>query len=221
MTDLSTPILYSFRRCPYAMRARMGIWASGMQVELREVALRNKPDEMIAISPKATVPVLCKSRDFILEESLDVMKWALSENDPMGWRRGADSAKIDGLIAQCDGPFKHHLDRYKYAVRYVDVDAEEFSMMHRARACEILANWNEILSAHPFLLGDKESMADIAIFPFVRQFAHADKVWFDAQPWPALQKWLAQYLDGDLFAAIMTKYTPWKMGDAPIYFGQF
>lgn len=203
------PTLYSFRRCPYAMRARMALWISGTACELREVKLANKPAEMLAASPKGTVPVLALPDGTVIDESLAIMRWALGRNDPEGWLAGDDAA----LIAQLDGPFKHHLDRYKYYTRY-DTDPLE----HRAAAIDILAEWDACLSTQPYLCGSTRTLADMASFAFVRQFANHDREWFDAQPIAHLHKWLAGHLASPIFAAIMEKFTPWQAGDTPVIF---
>jgi len=198
---MSSPILYSFRRCPYAMRARMAIAVSGEQVQLREIVLRDKPDEMIEASPKATVPVLVND-DEIVDESLAVMRWALGRNDPEAWLKNADFS----LIEENDGPFKHHLDRYKYSTRYEDVDAQE----HRSKGMEFLQKLETRLNASPYLAGQSRGLADIAIFPFVRQFRIADKEWFDQSEIPKVQLWLKQLMESDIFLSVMKKYPTWK-----------
>ena len=218
MQVTETPILYSFRRCPYAMRGRMGLWSAGIDVELREVKLANKPPELIEASPKATVPV----RDFrdgsVIDESIAIMRWALHQNDPEGWLSGDDEA----LIARNDGPFKHHLDRYKYPTRYPNEsggDEKAFRLHHREAGYEILRDLDARLAAQAQLCGDERTLADIALFPFIRQFANTDRAWFDAQPNPHLQRWLAGHLESDLFKNIMPKFVPWKAGDEVIKFG--
>lgn len=209
----SLPILWSFRRCPYAMRARLAIAASGIACELREIVLRNKPHAFLAASPKGTVPVVQLPDGRVIDESLDVMVWALSQNDPEGWLDG-DKHTGDALIARNDGAFKHHLDRYKYATRYEDAEAED----HRAAGFVILRDLDQRLSAHPHLLGEAECLADIAIFPFVRQFAHTDFAWFQAQDIPHLRAWLDRHLSHARFAQIMEKFSPWTNGDTPLVF---
>lgn len=194
-------VLYSFRRCPYAMRARMALKVSGARYEHREVVLRDKPAEMVEVSPKATVPVLVATDGVVIDESLDIMRWALGRNDPEGWLERDDQAFIEAN----DGPFKHHLDRYKYATRYDGVDPDD----HRAAALELLRNLEQRLANWRYLCGDRRGLADIAIFPFVRQFANTDRAWFDAQDIPALQQWLARLTGSELFVAIMTKHEPW------------
>ena len=195
------PILYSFRRCPYAMRARMAIAVSGTQVRLREVLLKDKPDEMLAASAKGTVPVLVDG-EAVIDESLEVMMWALKRNDPEGWL----SRKDDALIAENDGPFKHHLDRYKYSTRYEDADAEE----HRAAGFAFLQKLDARLADSDYLHGAARGFTDIAIFPFVRQFRIADKEWFDAAPIPNVQRWLNALMGSALFKSVMEKYPLWK-----------
>ena len=203
-----TAILYSFRRCPYAMRARMALIISGQQVELREVVLRDKPDAMLALSPKGTVPVLALPGGAVIDESLDIMHWALREYDPERWLDGDDAA----LIATNDGPFKHHLDRYKYAGRYGSDPLE-----HRAGAMELLGALEGRLGNVGFLCGPGRTLADIALFPFVRQFARTEPEWFDAQPLPRVQAWLRVLVGSELFARVMTRRPAWQPGDAAVW----
>lgn len=205
MTGL--PVLYSFRRCPYAMRARMALLVSETPVWLREVVLRDKPEEMIAASPKATVPVLVLPDGQVIDESLAIMRWALDRNDPQDWRQGSEVEAA--LIAEADGPFKHHLDRYKYPVRYDKVDPLE----HRAGGRAFLEKLDGLIRRSGQLLGERATLADHAIFPFVRQFANNDRDWFDRLPLPALQQWLAGHLASPLFATAMQKYPQWHSGD--------
>lgn len=208
MTTL--PILYSFRRCPYAMRARMAVAVSGVTVELREVVLRDKPPEMLEASPKGTVPVLLLPDGGVLEESLDIMRWALSQGDPEGWLAHDDQ----NLVSASDGPFKQALDRYKYPHRYDLIDGSA----HRDAALMHLDALDTLLAAAPYLGGAGPAFTDIALFPFVRQFAATDTEWFAALPLPALQRWLSALIESDLFATIMTRYPQWKEGDAPVQF---
>jgi glutathione S-transferase len=198
---MAEPVLYSFRRCPYAMRARMALRISGASYEHREVVLRDKPPEMLEVSPKGTVPVLVAGPGEVIEESRDIMRWALSRSDPEGWLERDDPA----LVETNDGPFKHHLDRYKYATRYDAVDPAQ----HRDAALDILRKLDERLSRSAYLCGDTRGFVDIAIFPFIRQFANANRDWFDAQPLPHLQTWLAGLIVSDLFAGIMAKHPQW------------
>ena len=198
---MAEPILYSFRRCPYAMRARMALRIGGASYEHREVVLRDKPAEMLEVSPKGTVPVLVAGPGEVIEESRDIMRWALVRSDPEGWLKRDDPE----LVETNDGPFKHHLDRYKYATRYDDVDPAQ----HRRAALEILCTLDERLSRSAYLRGETRGFADIAIFPFIRQFANADREWFDGQALPHLQTWLAGLIDSDLIAGIMAKHPQW------------
>jgi glutathione S-transferase len=186
------------------MRARMAIAISGAQVEHREIILRNKPAEMLVASPKGTVLVLSDGR--VVDESLDVMRWALALNDPEGWLVSAD----DPLIAANDGPFKQALDRYKYPHRY-DLPDE---IAQREAAMEHLRVLDERLAAAPYLSGSQRGFCDIALFPFVRQFANTDRDWFDPLPLPSLQRWLAQMLASPLFELIMVKHPLWASASA-------
>lgn len=220
------PLLYSFRRCPYAMRARLALSAAGIKVELREIVLRNKPAHMLAISPKGTVPVLLLPDHTVVEESLDIVFWALEHDDPQQLLpvEPAGLAEAKSLIAINDTAFKHGLDRYKYPPRYTEehgeLSPEQFAAKHRDAAAQaLLVDLNERLSGQEYLLGERRSVADIAIAPFVRQYAHTHIEWFKAQPWPHLQRWLQQFLDSEAFAAIMPKYAVWQPGDEPIFMG--
>jgi glutathione S-transferase len=208
---VSLPVLYSFRRCPYAMRARLALWAAGVTVELREVKLAAKPPALVAASPKATVPVLVLSDGQVIDQSLDIMRWALAQSDPEGWLAGDDAA----LIATNDGVFKHHLDRAKYPGRYDEDGVTD----HRAAALALLAPLEERLADAPFLCGETRTLTDIALVPFIRQFAAIDPAWFAAQGLPRLQIWLDTLLASELFAAVMPKFAPWQEGDAPVLFG--
>ena len=203
------PILYSFRRCPYAIRARLAIQASGIQVELREILLRDKPPEMVQISPKATVPVLQLPSGEVIDESRQIIDWALDQHDPNNWAL-ADQPELyqqaQQLIDCNDGEFKDLLDRYKYAVRFPEQPAEHY----RDQAMLILSRLEQQLGAAGFLLDDRQTLADVALYPFVRQFAFVDKVWFDQQPLPALQGWLQRFLTSEWFASVMVKLPPWK-----------
>ncbi len=205
------PVLYSFRRCPYAMRARLALQASGIAHEHREVVLKNKPQHMLALSPKGTVPVLWLPESLggrVLEQSLDIMLWALHQHDPLGWLPAADAGMTDALalIAHNDGPFKQQLDRYKYPNR----SGLESGQTDRDLAAVWLRGLDAHLTAQPFLTGERFGLADAALAPFVRQFAHTDPVWFAAQPWPALAQWLAGFEASELFGAIMHKHSPWQ-----------
>jgi glutathione S-transferase len=195
------PILYSYRRCPYAMRARMAIWAANIQVEVREISLREKPAHLLQISPKGTVPVLQLPDGTVLEQSLDIMQWALSQSDPQGWLN-ADPEAINALITINDGDFKKALDRYKYPDRYPE-HAQQF---YREQGEQFLQRLEAALEQHDYLLGEKPSMADVAIFPFIRQFAAVDAEWFASSPYPKLRVWLERWLESPLFAQVMQKF---------------
>ncbi|WP_411891358.1 glutathione S-transferase [Yoonia sp. SDW83-1] len=205
------PILWSFRRCPYAMRARLAIRSSGIQVALREILLRDKPARFLATSPKATVPVLDTGQE-VLEESRDIMIWALSRSDPDGWLDMPPEGHT--LIDMCDGPFKTALDHTKYAVRFPDLDEAE----EREKAMIFLRTLNDRLSDTRFLMGPRRTLADMAILPFVRQFANTDRVWFDGCGLGPLTAWLDDFLESDAFAAIMRKYPPWQEGQDRVLF---
>ncbi len=193
------PTLYTFRRCPYAIRARLAIAVSGVVVTHREVELRNKPAAMLAISPKATVPVLQLANGAVIDESLDIMRWALRQNDPENWL--VDDERHAALIEQNDTSFKRNLDHYKYPNRFPEMPVENY----RA-ACEIFLDiLNARLATSAFLLGDKFSFADAAVVPFIRQFAHVDKDWFYQSRHHHVIKWLQQILASTLFVEVMKK----------------
>jgi glutathione S-transferase len=209
MTSAPDPVLYSFRRCPYAMRARLALAVSGTRCELREVKLGAKPLSMLDASPKGTVPVLVLPNGGVIDESLEIMRWALERSDPEAWLARDDAA----LIAMNDGPFKHDLDRYKYPERH-DSDPIE----HRDRGLAFLRELDQRISPGGQLCGSDPGLADAVIMPFVRQFAAVDQAWFGAQPLPYLQTWLGAHLNSDLFAAIMVRVAPWSPGDRPVIF---
>lgn len=220
-TDLSDgglPVLYSFRRCPYAMRARMAIAVSGQPCDLREVVLRDKPAELLAASPKGTVPVLVDVDGRVIEQSLDIMLWALRRHDPQNWLRPANATldQMLALIAACDGDFKRDLDGYKYPERQPVAAAD--AKAHRTRSALFLLQLDALLQTRRCLHGDTPALSDIAIAPFVRQFAHVDKAWFDAQPWAALREWLEAQLAASLFEQVMMKCPPWRAGNAAVLF---
>jgi glutathione S-transferase len=212
------PVLYSFRRCPYAMRARLALAVSGEPYELREVVLRDKPAELLAASPKGTVPVLVLPDGLVIDQSLDVMLWALRRKDPESWLSPPGGSLDDmlALVAVNDGEFKRHLDRYKYPHRYPEEsagDVQVFAQLHRAQGAAWLAKLDGML-VDGWLFGPRVSLADMALLPFVRQFAHTDAAWFAAQPWPKLQAWLAEFEAGALYAGVMDKHAPWRAGPA-------
>lgn len=203
--DSDLPILYSFRRCPYAMRARLGIQSAGEPVTLREVVLRDKPQAFLEVSPDGTVPLLVADGQ-VISESLDIMLWALRRCDPEGWL--SMPAEGHDLIARFDGAFKTALDRTKYATRYPDGDAEA----ERRAAMAMLAELEPRLD--PWLFGARPCLVDMAILPFVRQFAMIDKARFNGAATPAVRCWLDEFLGSDRFVAIMPKLLPWQPGDA-------
>ncbi|WP_421702173.1 glutathione S-transferase [Aliiroseovarius sp.] len=201
-----TPVLYSFRRCPYAIRARLALASAGVTVELREVVLRDKPPAFLEASPSATVPCLVAGE--VLDESLDIMLWALAQNDP----EGLLAEPAPELIAEFDGPFKRVLDLTKYAVRYPDSDPEQT----RAEAMEVLGTLEVQLSGG-WLFGGRPHLPDLAILPFVRQFAMIDKPRFDTEATPRVSAWLETFLASDRLAKVMQKRPAWQSGDAPVF----
>jgi len=215
------PILYSFRRCPYAMRARIALLLMDIPVELREVELKNKPEEMLKLSPKGTVPVLQLTDGSILEESLDVVRWALEINakreaplQVLGEYWLSDFTEDLALIKECDEIFTPILNRYKYHVGYPEHSQEYY----RDQATEFLKGWDTRLTEHAFLLGESASLADIAIFPFVRQFALVDDKWFWASVHKQIIRWLDSWLESKAFTTCMTKYSPWQPASEGEYF---
>ena len=229
MTQPDLPVLYSFRRCPYAMRARIALYYSGVVCELREVVLKSKPAALLAASPKATVPVLLLNSGAdkykLIEESIEIIEWALNQSDPDDWLDQGQQAITHDLIKRCDGEFKHWLDRYKYADRYPE-HTEDF---YFEKAQAFLAELESLLvTSQPhserneyFVQTSKVSILDIAIFPFVRQFAFVDKNKFDSIDLPKLKTWLAYFLESELFLSVMSKYPMWvEGGSEQLVFGQ-
>jgi len=216
-SDLILPVLYSFRRCPYAMRARMALKVSGVAVHLREVVLRDKPQALLECSAKGTVPVLVLANGTVIDESRDIMQWSLRRNDPGQWlpRENEERyALMKQLLNSNDFEFKNNLDRYKYSDRYPEKTIEYY----RAQGEQFLAMLEGRLNSHQFLMGDKISMADIGIFPFIRQFANVDRIWFDQSPYPQLQAWLEHFIHSEIFNAVMEKYPPWVENFEPVVF---
>ena len=201
------PILYSFRRCPYAMRARLALLASGIQCELREVVLRNKPAEFLTTSPKATVPVLVTPNGEVIEQSWDIMMWALRQHDPAHWLPSDANVFERGmqLLHRCDGEFKQQLDRYKYPQRH----GLEDGTAARDEAMFFLANLESLLTQQRYLFNSSIGIFDAAILPFVRQFAHVNIDWFAAQPLPSVQAWLSAFENSTDFKRAMTVYPAW------------
>ncbi|WP_188696096.1 glutathione S-transferase [Silvimonas amylolytica] len=199
------PTLYTFRRCPYAIRARLALAASQTPVLHHEVSLRDKPAAMLAISPKGTVPVLHLVDGTVLEQSLEIMVWALKHNDPQGWLEGSgwdDEARQ--LVATNDGEFKRNLDRYKYPERFPERDQAG----HRQQGEVFLQTLDNHLAGQAWLAGARAGLVDMAILPFVRQFAHVDKDWFAEAPYPHVRSWLERFLESELFAGVMEKRSP-------------
>lgn len=210
------PVLYSFRRCPFALRARMAVCYSGIRVELREVLLRDLPEELLACSPKGTVPVMVLPDGRVLEESLDIMLWALARHDPDGWWPGDAILQATMLdwIGRNDTLFKPDLDRYKYAVRYPEHPPSHY----RAQGEHFLLGLERQLQLTPWLCLAQPGLADHALFPFVRQFAQVDAGWFAAAPYPRVRAWLARLTGSQWFAVAMRKYPRWVPGNASAYF---
>ncbi len=206
------PILYSFRRCPYAMRARLGIYYSGIEVELREVVLRDKPASMIGYSPKGTVPVLIQTDGTVIDESIDIVRWALDVSDPhkMVTTFSEDQLPaINSLIDENDSEFKGWLDRYKYADRHPDFPVSYY----REKGELFVKKLETLLQQSNYLFSSSISIADIAIAPFIRQFAHVDKTWFDNSGYPEVRTWLTAIIESVAFKHIFKKYPQWKSGD--------
>lgn len=207
---MSLPILYSFRRCPYAIRARMAILLSDLQVIIREVKLSDKPESLLVANPKGTVPVLVNGKD-VISESIDIMLWAFAQGKkPVGQQKSSME-----LIKQCDQIFKPFLDRYKYPVRF-GLGKEDNNA--RTKGLQILIQWNHLLSKSQFLLSDQPSLADMAIFPFVRQFINVNPSWFLQQNLEALATWLDYWLNSSVFSDCMKKYAVWYIDQKPQLF---
>lgn len=209
------PILYSFRRCPYAMRARLAIKASGLIVEIREVELKNKPKEFLNISPKATVPIVCISSKQIIEESLDIMEWALKINDPLKLLKNEKLNRIEihSILNKLENEFKQNLDRYKYSSRF-DLPNPK---LYRDKNLQTLNEFNNLLQNNKGICSSHLSLLDYAVFPFIRQFRNVNSVWFDSLELKFLQTWLYELIDSDEFSSIMKKYEIWKPNQKPIY----
>ena len=207
MSLLPRPILYSFRRCPYAMRARLAISISEVEVEMREVILSDKPKELLDCSPKATVPVLQLADKTVIDESLDIMFWALNQFDSENWLVVNDIDKLETkkLISFNDSEFKQHLDKYKYASRFPEMKMEAY----RKQGEDFINELEGRLNKTKYLIGESVSLADIAIFPFVRQFAYVDIEWFDSSKYTKLKIWLRTFLNSSLFESIMKKHPVW------------
>ena len=209
------PILYSFRRCPYAIRARLALCQAGVSVELREVDLKHKPAALLAVSPAATVPVLEPGDGTVLVQSVDIMHWALRHNDPDGWLTRGDADMQQQWVDTNDREFKQALDRYKYANRHPQRTQADYR--EDAVAC-LIAPLEAALAGQDHLGGELPCWADAAIFPFVRQFAGVDPAWWHTAPWPATRRWLEHWQQGSLFAMCMHKVTVWAPSSSPVLF---
>ncbi len=230
---MTLPVLYSLRNCPYAMRSRLAIFRSKQAVELRDVVLTDKPPQMIAASSKATVPILVLASSKVIDESLDVMLWALGESDPNNLLRTDSSTNesvssnqtmgaikledIRNLVALFDREFIPCLDAYKCAKRY-----HESNLQECRQACEVyIQQLEQRLSSHAYLIDDEESMADIALLPFIRKFAKVERQWYQQSPYLNLRRWLNRYLQSAMFNKVMAKYPLWSLGQPVIKFGDF
>ena len=215
---MSHPVLYSLRQCPYAMRARIGVLLANQSVVLRDIVMTNIPTEMLTASPKGTVPVLVLSDSSVIEESLNIMLWALKQNDPDNLLYRHERDALDNmltLIQRCDNEFVDALKKYKAASRYHDTNIQPCRQQ-----CEIFINdIEENLTKHHFIMGDSASLVDYAILPFIRQFSNVDKKWYKQAPYPKLQQWLENHYQNPIFAKAMTKYPQWLDSNEIVIFG--
>jgi len=212
---MSHPILYSFRRCPYCMRAHMALKQTGIKIELREVKLSDMPEEALSISPEATVPILALPDGTVFTESWDIVKWSLAQNDSEMWLGNNNEHSLDAeiLIETNDFSFKKELDHYKYADRF-----PEHSEEHYRKACEaFIEELEDMLIDNNFLLAGQLSLADIGVFPFIRQFSLVNKEWFDSAPYPKVRKWLDNLISTELFQHVFQKHELWQADDIAIY----
>ncbi len=209
------PVLYSFRRCPYCMRAHMALKYAGIKVELREVDLNDLPPQVLMISSEATVPVLVLPDETVFTESWEILKWALEQNDPDYWfgenKKYALDAEI--LIESNDFSFKNDLDHYKYADRFPEQSEEHY----RERCEEFIEELEDMLCENKYLLTNHLTLADIGVFPFVRQFSLVDKEWFDQSSYPNVRRWLEVLIDSELFQQVFQKHDLWKEGASAVY----
>ncbi|MDD1793301.1 glutathione S-transferase [Enterovibrio sp. ZSDZ42] len=215
---MTVPILYSLRQCPYAMRSRLAILHAGQAVILRDIDMNNKPDDMLAISPKGTVPVLDLGDGTVIDESLDVMIWALTQSDPNNLLYSHDSEQLPAmreLIQRHDVEFVGALQRYRAASRYHDNNKTEC----RDKCCEWLAPIEQKLSEHAYIMGEQPSLVDYAMLPFIRQFSRVDKRWYAQAPFPRLRAWLINHYNDPTFSKVMVSHPKWKKNDEPILFG--
>ncbi|MCW8833446.1 MAG: glutathione S-transferase [Colwellia sp.] len=218
LNNNALPILYSLRNCPYAMRARIAIYYSQQPIILRDVVLNNKPEAMLKASPKGTVPVLVLSEQKVIEESLEVMLWALGSNDPDNFLQSHNDEALTQMltvIARFDHDFKACLEAYKCAKRYHEGDL----IQHR-QACEVhIQDLEQRLTQHQFLMSSTPSLMDIALLPFIRQFARVERQWYLQSPYPRLRKWLNNYLQSPMFTKVMAKFPLWSPGHEAVIFG--
>ena len=215
MTEpIQYPVLYSFRRCPYAMRARLAIAYAGITVELREVVLRDKPLELLTASPKGTVPVLVLPDGQVIDESLEIMLWAIQQNDPANWTGIWQNSSVQRLIQTNDTEFKYYLDRYKYADRYAEHPPEYY----RQQAEVFLSQLEQYLKQSQYLFGSTFNLAHAAIAPFIRQFAAVNADWFATSHYPALRQWLQAFVNSALFQSVMRQYQPWHNNSGLVLF---
>ena len=212
---MTLPVLYSFKRCPYAMRARMALKLANIQCELREVRLSNKPEHMLKVSPKGTVPILILE-DEVIDESIDIINWVLDNSNLFKDNINLKQIGLtENIITTFDNKFKHHLDRYKYSIRYENVDEE----LHRTECLKILKDIENKICDGDWFFGDKLNKLDISILPFIRQYRIANPKWFDSQQGIfRVQKLLNNFLDSKLLKDVMYKYEEWETSDKPIYF---
>ena len=212
---MSYPILFSFKRCPYAMRARMALYLAEIKCEIREIRLSNKPQQMLEVSPKGTVPILILE-DKVIDESCDIVNWVILESNIFNDNLASDQIDLtESLIKRFDDEFKYHLDRYKYATRYENTDSE----FHRAKCLEVLIDLETIISKGKWMFGEKLNKLDISILPFIRQFRIANSEWFDSlEEISRIKNILKNYLDSEEFKKVMFKYDEWQLGAEPTYF---
>ena len=217
---MNIPILYTFRRCPFAIRARSALYFSKTKFEIREVLLSKKPPQMIEASQKGTVPILVL-KDLVFDESFDIVVWSLNNNDELNLLNPYKENKKNTirLISKIDNEFKYHLDRYKYSSRYENDHDFLGKLKHRNIALSFLNEIEEVLKENTYLYQNKISILDLCIFPLIRQFKIADIEWFrNNQRLKNINSWLEGILNEDFFKIIMRKYKPWESSKAPEYF---
>ena len=207
---MSYPILYSFRRCPYAMRARLAIFSAELKHEHREILLKDKPKTFLDLSPKGTVPVVLTENNKLIEESIDIMKWALRKNDPEKLLDIENEKNFSMFISKLDNDFKTNLDNYKYLHK-----EDTNKLKCRNNACDFLLQLNSQLNNQKWLFGETPKIYDLVSLPFIRQFANVDRSWFDNQPFKNIHRWLNSFLDSNRFFSIMHKYKKWSPSDTP------